>query len=208
MPKHPLNRHWKFQFTPLREGRRVGGGHEQSAVYFNSRPSARGDVYNLWAGVLVKEFQFTPLREGRPCGGFRRLRRRYFNSRPSARGDKCLWSTSSRTIKFQFTPLREGRRDAIAPLPTQRGISIHAPPRGATRALPSLYSPHAISIHAPPRGATTLWGLFKSDLSISIHAPPRGATVGDPCYSTITRFQFTPLREGRRSPRSRKMATN
>ena len=34
-----------FQFTPLREGRRSAGGLPAApAVYFNSRPSARGDT--------------------------------------------------------------------------------------------------------------------------------------------------------------------
>jgi len=58
-------------------------------LYFNSRPSARGDAYSA-----------------RRCAG-----RTDFNSRPSARGDvrasACEWL---------------------------RGISIHAPPRGATAA--------------------------------------------------------------------------
>ena len=33
-----------------------------------------------------------------------------------------------------------------------------------------------ISIHAPPRGATRLQEAIERDVSISIHAPPRGAT--------------------------------
>ena len=36
-----------FQFTPLREGRRAVMPSITVAVYFNSRPSARGDVANL-----------------------------------------------------------------------------------------------------------------------------------------------------------------
>ena len=58
--------HKVFQFTPLREGRRL------------LRLGMNGDEF---------KFQFTPLREGRrgksahlPCCG-------NFNSRPSARGD-------------------------------------------------------------------------------------------------------------------------
>ena len=55
-------------------------------------------------------------------------------------------------------------------------ISIHAPPRGATRAALGDGIVAKISIHAPPRGATP--STPKSDYSthISIHAPPRGAT--------------------------------
>ena len=98
-----------FQFTPLREGRRLRILSTRKMAYFNSRPSARGDDV---ADVPNQEeqFQFTPLREGRRTEvALRRQREYYFNSRPSARGDlrpdqSC--STSS--------------------------ISIHAPPRGAT----------------------------------------------------------------------------
>ena len=37
---------------------------------------------------------------------------------------------------------------------------------------------HAISIHAPPRGATKNKNAFLGGIDISIHAPPRGATLG------------------------------
>ena len=56
------------------------------------------------------------------------------------------------------------------------GISIHAPPRGATRQL-----------NAPIHAAT----------DISIHAPPRGATRDAGTKREHEQFQFTPLREGR-----------
>ena len=57
------------------------------------------------------------------------------------------------------------------------GISIHAPPRGAT-ANPSLgVLLHLISIHAPPRGATRTISEGRMLEVISIHAPPRGATA-------------------------------
>ena len=106
--------------------------------------------------------------------------RQHFNSRPSARGDeRLLWTDLLR-----------------------KRISIHAPPRGATRngrAAASMMvdfnsRPSArgdgelavwvdkdlfISIHAPPRGATAhLAETLKAEY-ISIHAPPRGATAKD-----------------------------
>ena len=98
-----------------------------------------------------------------------------FNSRPSARGDE-----------------RKKGKQASA------GISIHAPPRGATRCDFSPFELCSISIHAPPRGATLSAAACIGALSyfnsrpsargdaagrhdggagsISIHAPPRGAT--------------------------------
>ena len=57
----------RFQFTPLREGRRQRRRRmAQEVPDFNSRPSARGDSYEsvLWLNPV------------------------YFNSRPSARGDE------------------------------------------------------------------------------------------------------------------------
>ena len=165
----------RFQFTPLREGRRVRHAltddvgdisihapprgatsfPEQARLlfHFNSRPSARGDAshdanqrnavisihapprgatsFRSSCGSIV-QFQFTPLREGRPSGGVRLPPSPYFNSRPSARGDVA-------------------HRRAEMP----GDISIHAPPRGATREELELVCKIMISIHAPPRGATS-----------------------------------------------------
>ena len=97
---------------------------------FNSRPSARGDVY---VGTKIPKeglFQFTPLREGRQDADYTDSEQKYFNSRPSARGDYSRSGTERRRnnfnsrpsargddveyvnywqIIFQFTPLREGR---------------------------------------------------------------------------------------------------
>ena len=55
-----------------------------------------------------------------------------FNSRPSARGDDKDWNILS-AYRFQFTPLREGRQKALKTGADPVMISIHAPPRGATR---------------------------------------------------------------------------
>ena len=62
-------------------------------------------------GAMHGKFQFTPLREGRPTSAVRRTPSSNFNSRPSARGDFNGALTSA----------------------TVSTISIHAPPRGATR---------------------------------------------------------------------------
>ena len=122
-------------------------------------------------------FQFTPLREGRRAGKSQTACGLHFNSRPSARGDQVHAGTKH-----------------------EKTISIHAPPRGATRVFAVRAMVDAISIHAPPRGATSHChyntgkkGNFNSRPSargdaggsgwppagsaISIHAPPRGATV-------------------------------
>ena len=103
----------RFQFTPLREGRRQRPPHPTIAMPFQFTPLREGRPgiqQDALSGIL---FQFTPLREGRhlPRGCF--LRQLNFNSRPSARGD--MQQRAPQPLrKFQFTPLREGR-----PRPTQ-----------------------------------------------------------------------------------------
>ena len=188
-----------FQFTPLREGRPDDRNVPAERLNISIHAPPRGATFSATGFPSVVRFQFTPLREGRqtapqPHSG----RQTDFNSRPSARGDT------------------DKQRRASAAT-----ISIHAPPRGATRRKGGDATRHAISIHAPPRGATkqrraraATTTHFNSrpsargDISeqkermvhhISIHAPPRGATNPPPPRAAVPLFQFTPLREGRRS---------
>ena len=125
-------------------------------------------------------------------------------------------------MRFQFTPLREGRRHFGGRAEGSRDISIHAPPRGATRSSgrtrwqssyfnsrpsargdgcnPDALRIKDISIHAPPRGATRFGALpARHHQAISIHAPPRGATIATCFRGGAHLFQFTPLREGRQT---------
>ena len=188
-----------FQFTPLREGR---------PPPFLPVPFAHA-------------FQFTPLREGRPGRSPEKEGINIFQFTPLREGRRDAPRRVSAGSAFQFTPLREGRREPLQFLPefvnfnsrpSARGdgnwirkiktidISIHAPPRGATRLPEYWYYSIYISIHAPPRGATRLPLHWKKSARISIHAPPRGATdVMRTRSRRLTSFQFTPLREGRRT---------
>ena len=143
-----------FQFTPLREGRRILFPPTVLFSNFNSRPSARGDQQ-------IKRIT---------------IFQHYFNSRPSARGDTRNRRHCWQWQRFQFTPLREGRRAAAAQSSAAINISIHAPPRGATSDAGRSLQSSNISIHAPPRGATIAFLLSSRNPRISIHAPPRGAT--------------------------------
>ena len=120
-----------FQFTPLREGRRIYNPWIILACNFNSRPSARGDLFRLqrdYHGALISIhapprgatgyptssfaamlFQFTPLREGRRCTPRAQTRTRtYFNSRPSARGDKHQHQHQRRHKHFNSRPSARG----------------------------------------------------------------------------------------------------
>ena len=130
----------------------------------------------LGATGTARLFQFTPLREGRLHGVRReRFRGDYFNSRPSARGDPRV------------------RRDS-----EDFAISIHAPPRGATKC--QLYVCQHIYFNSRPsaRGDQSLPNHVGRAGHISIHAPPRGATSLPRIRTVWKPFQFTPLREGRR----------
>ena len=131
--------------------------------------------------MAVESFQFTPLREGRPL---------------------LLWKLYP-FREFQFTPLREGRRDVRIIATPHIHFNSRPSARGDGRESRHRQAAERISIHAPPRGATTRPGDDAPRQRISIHAPPRGATVSSSQKVRMKMlFQFTPLREGRRTRRT------
>ena len=122
----------KFQFPPLREGRRHVHLHGHLRRDFNSRPCERGDRKGFLHHDHGTEFQFPPLREGRHC-----------------------WiSGYSKPVLFQFPPLREGRPPHAVLMQAHNCISIPAPARGATISGAYGHATGLISIPAPARGAT------------------------------------------------------
>ena len=169
----------RFQFTPLREGRLM-------------RPRIRR---------MIELFQFTPLREGRQRSSRQIRRACYFNSRPSARGDSTKSRASSGSTNFNSRPSARG--DFCSSGRTWvSAISIHAPPRGATRGVRNSlgdkifqFTPlregrhfinresisHSLFQFTPLReGRQHAVRLIASCPFISIHAPPRGATYMPP----------------------------
>ena len=123
-----------FQFTPPREGRRTSALQAPIATYFNSRPSARGDLRMFsWFTPSPISIHAPPRGATSPACACSTAAR-YFNSRPSARGNSfSRYFFIARTISipapprgatcelvgvlrdalFQFTPLREGRQQKI-----------------------------------------------------------------------------------------------
>ena len=83
-----------FQFTPLREGRREICLRKAQRGYFNSRPSARGDLHRIRAVRDIPDFNSRPSARGDSRAKKACWRYSYFNSRPSARGD-ATWRKSS-----------------------------------------------------------------------------------------------------------------
>ena len=98
---------------------------------------------------------------------------------------------------FQFTPLREGRQIKASIKRFGMDISIHAPPRGATIASGKISQNQLISIHAPPRGATGI--NTPDDITKLFQFTPlrEGRRTRYAVHGAYERFQFTPLREGR-----------
>ena len=143
-PRGATHRHvyavplYSFQFTPLREGRRAWvQARSALRAYFNSRPSARGDMLSIpfYKSDLSISIHAPP-RGATHIGPVKgKHLAAHFNSRPSARGDPAVSRVVFLPFVFQFTPLREGRHHRGAAGSLHRQISIHAPPRGATGSL-------------------------------------------------------------------------
>ena len=148
-----------------------------SDVYFNSRPSARGDLFLLricvisnWISIHAPPrgatacthgeawrflFQFTPLREGRHQITAHTSSISDFNSRPSARGDSMSYTTATPTKYFNSRPSARGDRQECRLCGRLTNFNSRPSARGDL-----------------PR------------------VDEKGATM---------RFQFTPLREGRQT---------
>ena len=140
--------------APPRGATALSVQHQKRQVNFNSRPSARGDDLRPPSGRRTAISIHAPPRGATHLHGAHRRTCKYFNSRPSARGDSTSKVCGSRAFVFQFTPLREGRQHIKGLREQGVRISIHAPPRGATRRYGYGQKRCYISIHAPPRGAT------------------------------------------------------
>ena len=102
--------HYKFQFTPLREGRRIPHVRLVEAQMISIHAPPRGAT---------------------ACAAPSPAQSRYFNSRPSARGDLTrdeVWNIWRISI---HAPPR-GATWRFRQRCKHHHISIHAPPRGAT----------------------------------------------------------------------------
>ena len=144
---------YPFQFTPLREGRPLARPAFLPSIYFNSRPSARGD--HEFFGVAVEDHVISihaPPRGATQVPDERaELQRISIHAPPRGatgsgllivkvqisihappRGATVLVFRVAGMSVFQFTPLREGRQTEVDLSDMSEEISIHAPPRGAT----------------------------------------------------------------------------
>ena len=187
-----------FQFTPLREGRRrfaalPAGGQISIHAPPRGATGGHGD-YARPAGISIH----APPRGATPPPTDYSI------------GDSISIHAPPRGATAQFDKVFQ-----------QIAISIHAPPRGATICWKSIPAHTNFNSRPSARGDRLSSADGSSD-DISIHAPPRGATKprfhgaelvlhfnsrpsarGDyPAFMAqqlYSLFQFTPLREGRRT---------
>ena len=153
-----------FQFTPLREGRRCPASRSLRSTPISIHAPPRGATVWEDTNIVNRIFQFTPLREGRPTPLIGFCAEHDFNSRPSARGDREGGRADSKHHDFNSRPSARGDQSGAVlrwlstnfnSRPSARGdtsescirrwegISIHAPPRGATRhAVSTVLRPH------------------------------------------------------------------
>ena len=163
----------RFQFPPLREGRRAQPRSMRAVSDFNSRPSARGDRTHARG-----------TRQGR------------ISIPAPPRGATALGVYLSPHHKFQFPPLREGRLEAEKH-PIRFIISIPAPPRGATRRRHSHQPPSTFQFPPLREGRREVADIRHRNRDISIPAPPRGATrPGGKKEHTWTNFNSRPSARG------------
>ena len=187
-----------FQSTLPREERHDATGSAEPARDFNPRSHERSDYLRS--------------QNATPAG--------HFNPRSHERSDgRCRIRLHS---DRNFNPRSHERSDGHTVQGGHgRGISIHAPTRGATYYTKRRPSQIRISIHAPTRGATRtdkeieLREQFQStlpreerqlpeleaitDTVISIHAPTRGATLQQPWHLQQHRY-FNPRSHERSDP--------
>ena len=215
------NKHFAqtFQFTPLREGRRKLRRLMIRMTYFNSRPSARGDNDHVCKTISVDDFNSRPSARGDRKGehgivvcrisihapprgatpsSLKRALSTQFQFTPLREGRQKKDHRRCHHHKFQFTPLREGRRYRAWMGEEALEISIHAPPRGATKPVMAYGLHQKISIHAPPRGATAYRPACFCRRYFNSRPSARGDKTQEVNAIAANGFQFTPLREGRR----------
>ena len=189
-------------------------------MYFNSRPSARGD------GTLCGKRTRRPISihapprgatsppnnpavtqkisiHAPPRGATRALpprepSSRYFNSRPSARGDRTA-PRAAAGFSFQFTPLREGRRNGYA-CRVVRGIFQFTPLReGRPFGTFPLAYPRRFQFTPLREGRPANIKSMRRKMKIFQFTPLREGRHLTIDYGVKPeQFQFTPLREGRR----------
>ena len=188
-----------FQFTPLREGRLAMLGERADTRRISIHAPPRGATHG--GGVLLVSLEMISI-HAPPRGATKRhstsWKRSLFQFTPLREGRLTQLCDTWTESEFQFTPLREGRLEPVHHAPHYEHDFNSRPSARGDGYIGQGDKSDLISIHAPPRGATRRRGRQRKQSPISIHAPPRGATAAGTDKGNTKLFQFTPLREGRR----------
>ena len=209
----------RFQFTPLREGRLSRYTFDNDLPDISIHAPPRGaTMLSEQQHPLSWHFNSRPSAGGESGGGRADWRMGYFNSRPSARGDFQIRSFGLLSLHFNSRPSARGDAVIAQHVRRQIVISIHAPPRGATRGRSRSPPPRQFNSRPSARGdaglntADDITKLFQftplregrhtechtmaqADF-ISIHAPPRGATNTISRLSRHRHFNSRPSARG------------
>ena len=147
------SRHWMFQSTPPRGGRRRWPGSLADRVVSIHAP-ARGATTEALKLACVDCFNPRPRAGGDPVVAINRGRWNGFNPRPRAGGDNKWKHEPGDTLSFNPRPRAGGDRHLNAQAAID--VSIHAPARGATaRSSP----PELLMFQStPPRGGRPITG--------------------------------------------------
>ena len=189
-----------FQFTPLREGRRLIFQFVINLLDFNSRPSARGDPDGGVARRNRRVISIHAPPRGATCKREGRGESRGISIHAPPRGATMRYSFGlSFPSAFQFTPLREGRRGVKCIVCSQQ-ISIHAPPRGATMRFTAILKSADFNSRPSARGDFFGCRVLVRFIHFNSRPSARGDVMDATASSRFLIFQFTPLREGRRRP--------
>ena len=147
------NKREVFQFTPLREGRPCRTRHPRLvSISIHAPPRGATDRPCRLAHALL--FQFTPLREGRRNTIQSGVRDILISIHAPPRGATQIAARASAFGTFQFTPLREGRQNRHVRVPARYAFQFTPLREGRLAHSAKIAMYCRISIHAPPRGAT------------------------------------------------------
>ena len=120
---------------------------------FNPRPRTGSDQGRQLQSAHRQSFNPRP-RTGSDAPSCDRANRSYrFNPRPRTGSDQSAQVSVLRYTQFQSTPPHGERRHRDRSGRVSRGVSIHAPARGATTHRCQASESRWVSIHAPARGS-------------------------------------------------------
>ena len=168
---------------------------EQVQVCFDPRPRAGGDGISKARISTRHVFRSTPPRGGRRAASASRPVVDVSIHAPARGATFARFPVSRHGKGFDPRPRARGRLvNEIAPVLMKAFRST--PPRGGDERHVLWKVAKGVSIHAPARGATGPARELSARIDVSIHAPARGATWRKMYGATLVEFRSTPRAGG------------